>query len=107
MGDLQKAKETIEETQKSLTEEIEGRKLDLQKLEDHKKRLIENEKKMKEYKKTIKKLSQKILELQDKLNLAEIKPKEDSIIREPTQDGITTDEDKPVDSTSKMLKDFT
>jgi hypothetical protein len=92
-GDLQKAKETLEETQKSLTEEIEARKLDLQKMEDYKKRLLENEKKTKEYKKTIKKLSQKILELQEKITASEAKPKEDSMTKENTEEAIATDED--------------
>jgi len=90
----------LEETQKSLSEEIEGRKQEIQKNEEYKKRLLENEKKTKEYKKTIKKLSQKILELQENLKAFETKSKEDSITKESTQEGITTDEDKPIDSFS-------
>ena len=76
------------------------------KIEDYKKRLIENEKKTKEYKKTIKKLSQKILEIQEKINTTEAKSKDDSMTKESTQEGIPTDEDKPLDSACIKLVNY-
>lgn len=74
-SDLLKIKETFEQTQKDLNEEIESRKDDLRKLEELKRQLIESDKKSKEYKKSMKRLSQQIVDLQNKIH-AENKEKE-------------------------------
>jgi len=64
MGDLQKAKETCEQSQKDLNEEIDNRKSDVKKIEELKRIQADYDKKLKEYKKSIKRLSQQILDLQ-------------------------------------------
>jgi len=63
MADLTKLKEKMEEIEKHLNEEMEGRKGEIRKYDELKKRLLESEKKSKEYKHTIKKLSQQIVDL--------------------------------------------
>lgn len=79
MGDLHKAKETYEQVQKDLNEEIENRKADVKKIEDLKKVQAEFDKKAKEYKKSIKRLSQQILDLQSKISSHENFEKEKNI----------------------------
>ena len=66
IADLSKAKEKLVEVEKHMNDEIEGRKGDIKKYEDLKKRFIETERKEKEYKKTIKNLSQQLVEFRDK-----------------------------------------
>jgi len=68
VSDLTKMKEKFEEVEKHLNEEVEGRKKDILKGDELKKRLLEFERKSKEYKKTIKKLSQQILDLHNQRN---------------------------------------
>jgi chromosome segregation ATPase len=67
-SDLLKIRETFEQTQKDLNEEIESRKDDLRKIDELKKQFLESDKKSKEYKKSIKRLSQQIVDLQNKIN---------------------------------------
>ncbi len=68
VSDLTKMKEKFEEVEKHLNDEVEGRKLDIRKGDELKKKLLEFERKSKEYKKTIKKLSQQILDLHNQRN---------------------------------------
>jgi len=66
IADLTKMKEKFQEVETHLNDEVEGRKVDIRKGDELKKRLVEFERKSKEYKKTIKKLSQQILDLHNK-----------------------------------------
>jgi chromosome segregation ATPase len=68
VSDLTKMKEKFEEVEKHLNDEVEGRKVDIRKGDELKKKLLEFERKSKEYKKTIKKLSQQILDLHHQRN---------------------------------------